>query len=113
MASGFAYGEIVIHLQPLSTTFTQIDAVKIDVEGHENSVLRGMKEFLKHHRPKIVMFEYLARTDIVQTLAIFREVGYSVFELSASGTPRIATDNVKPLQDLLACPNEIASEFGI
>ena len=100
-------------LRERATPLPPIDAVKIDVEGHENSVLRGMKEFLKHHRPKIVMFEYLARTDIVQTLAIFREVGYSVFELSASGTPRIATDNVKPLQDLLACPNEIASEFGI
>jgi FkbM family methyltransferase len=63
MASGFACGEIVIRLQPLSTTFTQIDAVKIDVEGHENSVLRGMKEFLKHHRPKLVMFEYLRFRD--------------------------------------------------
>jgi Methyltransferase FkbM domain len=40
-----------------------IDAVKIDVEGHENSVLRGMKEFLKHHRPKLVMFEYLRFRD--------------------------------------------------
>lgn len=91
-----------------------IDAVKIDVEGHENAVLRGMKEFLKHQRPKVVMFEYLARTDIRQTLAIFDEVGYTVFELAAAGARRIGgPDDVKPLQDLFACPDENADNFGI
>jgi FkbM family methyltransferase len=100
-------------LRERSTPLPAIDAVKIDVEGHENSVLRGMREFLRDRRPRVVMFEYLARTDIVQTLAIFREVGYSVFELSDSGARLFATENVKPLQDLLACPNEIANEFGI
>ncbi len=89
-----------------------IQAVKIDVEGHENSVLRGMKEFLKTHRPRLVMFEYLARTNIGQTLDIFKQVGYTVFELSANG-PRIANDKVAPLQDLFACPTEQASQYGI
>jgi FkbM family methyltransferase len=100
-------------LRERSTPLPPIDAVKIDVEGYENSVLRGMKEFLRRQRPKIVMFEYLARTDILQTLAIFHEVGYSVFELSPSGTRRIADDEVKPLQDLFACPDENANELGI
>jgi FkbM family methyltransferase len=100
-------------LRDRSTPLLRVNAVKIDVEGHENSVLRGMREFLKRDRPKLVMFEYLARTDIRQTLAIFREVGYSVFELSASGARRITNGDVKPLQDLFACPNENAGEFGI
>jgi FkbM family methyltransferase len=89
-----------------------ISTVKIDVEGHENSVLRGMKNFLRNQRPKLVMFEYLARTDIQQTLDTFQEVGYSVFELTAAG-PRHATNRVKPLQDLFACPTELAGQFGV
>jgi FkbM family methyltransferase len=89
-----------------------ISAVKVDVEGHENSVLRGMKEFLKRDRPKLVMFEYLARTNIREVLDTFREVGYSVFELSPSG-PLHATAQVTPLQDLFACPDELTAEFGI
>jgi len=89
-----------------------ITAVKIDVEGHENSVLRGMKEFLKHRRPKLIMFEYLQQTNIVDTLSLFRDVGYSVFELSPIG-PRAATESVTPLQDLFACPTELAEGFGI
>jgi FkbM family methyltransferase len=79
-----------------------VSAVKIDVEGHENSVLRGMTDFLKSRRPKLVMFEYLQRTDIVETLRIFRDVDYSVFELSFAG-PQAVTKQVNPLQDLFAC----------
>jgi FkbM family methyltransferase len=89
-----------------------IAAVKIDVEGHENQVLIGMKDCLKNHRPKLIMFEYLARTDIRKTLAIFGEAGYVVFELSAAGQRRI-TDQVSPLQDLFACPKELAFDFGL
>jgi FkbM family methyltransferase len=89
-----------------------ISGVKIDVEGHENSVLRGMKEFLRNQRPKLVMFEYLARTDIRQVLDTFRDVGYSVFELSPVG-PRIATNGVRPLQDLFACPAKLSEQLGV
>lgn len=89
-----------------------IDAIKIDVEGHENSVLEGMRETLRVVRPKIVMFEYLERTDITRTIRLFRDVGYTVFELSSSG-PRIATLQVMPLQDLFACPDEFRDRFGI
>jgi FkbM family methyltransferase len=92
------------------TAFPAVSAVKIDVEGHENAVLRGMKEFLRHQRPKLVMFEYLQRTNIKETLMFFEDVGYIVFELSIDG-PRIATAQVRPLQDLFACPNEMAAEI--
>lgn len=89
-----------------------VSAVKIDVEGHENSVLRGMKGFLKTQRPKLVMFEYLARTNIHQALDTFNQVGYIIFELTPAG-PKVATERVKPLQDLFACPSEFAAQFGI
>jgi len=87
-----------------------ISAVKIDVEGHENSVLRGMAGLLETHRPRLVMFEYLQRTNLVETLELFSQVGYRVMELKA-GTPTWATLQVSPLQDLFACPEELATEF--
>lgn len=87
-----------------------ISAVKIDVEGHENSVLRGMTGFLASDRPKLVMFEYLQRTNLAETLELFSRVGYRVMELKA-GAPVWATSQVSPLQDLFACPEELAAEF--
>jgi FkbM family methyltransferase len=87
-----------------------ISAVKIDVEGHENAVLRGMLGLLGTHRPKLVMFEYLRRTNLAETLELFSRVGYRVIELKA-GEPAWATLKVSPLQDLFACPAELASEF--
>jgi FkbM family methyltransferase len=87
-----------------------ISAVKIDVEGHENSVLRGMLGFLETDRPRLVMFEYLQRTNLAETLELFSRVGYRVMELKA-GAPAWATPQVSPLQDLFACPEELAAEF--
>jgi len=87
-----------------------ISAVKIDVEGHENSVLRGMLGFLETHRPRLVMFEYLQRTNIVETLELFSGVGYRVMELEA-GAAAWATPQVSPLQDLFAFPEDLAAEF--
>lgn len=88
-----------------------VTAVKIDVEGHENSVLRGMRKLLEGDRPKLVLFEYLQRTDIRETFAIFASVRYRVFRVSSDGTTSWATDQVQPLQDLFACPEELATQF--
>lgn len=87
-----------------------ITAVKIDVEGHENAVLQGMKKFLSTQRPRLVMFEYLQRTNLVETFCIFSIAGYRIFELAAGG-PRCASAQVAPLQDLFACPEELLPEF--
>jgi hypothetical protein len=45
-------------------------------------------------------------------LSLFKDVDFLVFELSSGGS-RIATDRVEPLQDLFACPNEMAALFEI
>jgi len=89
-----------------------VSLVKIDVEGHENSVLRGMRQFLADKRPPLVMFEYLQRTNLEETLRFFAEVGYQVFELGANG-PVAATSRVEPLQDLFACPLERTPAIGV
>ena len=89
-----------------------ISLVKIDVEGHENSVFRGMRQFLLTQRPPLIMFEYLQRTNIHETLAFLQEVKYRAFELSKNGPVRV-TAQVEPLQDLFACPLERLPEFGM
>ena len=83
-----------------------ISAVKIDVEGHENAVIRGMKQLLKHERPRLIMFEYLQRTNLSETLADFQAADYTTFELTADG-PSEVQGFVRPLQNLFACPKEI------
>ncbi len=87
-----------------------ISAVKIDVEGHENQVLAGMMECLRHSRPRLVMFEYLQRTNLRETLRLFTMVGYTVLQLTSKGA-EIAGPDVPPLQDLFACPDELLPEF--
>jgi FkbM family methyltransferase len=89
-----------------------VSFVKIDVEGHENSVLRGMRQFLSQKRPALVMFEYLQRTNLDETIGIFAEIKYQVFELGANG-PIMVAGHVEPLQDLFACPYERMTEMGL
>ena len=89
-----------------------VSLVKIDVEGHENSVLRGMKKFLAEKRPPLVMFEYLQRTNLGEALEFFAGIRYRVFELGRSG-PVVVSGPVQPLQDLFACPVERMSAMGI
>ena len=83
----------------------EIAAVKIDVEGHENSVLRGMKRLLQEKPPRLIMFEYLERTNLSEALALFQAVGYKTFELTANGPAEILGP-IRPLQNLFACPQE-------
>jgi len=87
-----------------------ISAIKIDVEGHENHVLAGMMECLRRSRPRVVMFEYLQRTNLRETTRLLATAGYTVLELTSRGA-EIAGSNVPPLQDLFACPNELLHEF--
>ena len=71
-----------------------------------------MRQFLAEKRPPLVMFEYLERTNLEQTLSIFAGVGYQVFELGKNG-PVAVTGRVEPLQDLFACPLERMSSIGV
>ncbi len=89
-----------------------VSLIKIDVEGHENAVLRGMREFLAGERPGLIMFEYLERTNLTETLSILQGVGYSVFELARAG-PSLVRQTATPLQNLFACPDETVSRFSL
>ena len=85
-----------------------ITVIKIDVEGHENSVLEGMTRTLTEQRPRVIMFEYLQRTDLRKTFEIFSGCGYRVMVLGSSKKLKPASLDVPPLQDLFACPEESA-----
>lgn len=52
---------------------SHIDFIKIDVEGYEREVLRGMQKTLQAHRPRFVQFEF----NIMQLRR-----GYSLLELT-------------------------------
>jgi FkbM family methyltransferase len=71
-----------------------ICAVKIDVEGHENQVLAGMAGCLRNTRPRLVMFEYLQRTNLCESLRLFAGAEYKVFQLTSKG-PEIAGPDVR------------------
>jgi FkbM family methyltransferase len=85
---------------------SEIAAVKIDVEGHENAVIRGMQQLLRDKRARLVMFEYLQRTNLSQALSAFQVAGYKTFELTADG-PSEVRGSARPLQNLFACPEEV------
>lgn len=54
----------------------RIDGVKIDVQGMEVSVLRGMTKTLKLHRPKLVV-ELHSNVDRSELLNLIESAGYS------------------------------------
>lgn len=84
-----------------------VTLVKIDVEGHENWVLRGMRQLLLEQRP-IVMFEYLQRMNLRETFEVFAGVDYRIMVLSREEEMAFAPLTPAPLQDLLAVPVERA-----
>jgi FkbM family methyltransferase len=53
--------------------------LKVDVEGHEPSVFRGISKLLEQHRP-IVVFESLSSAHLRSCRQILETVGYNRFE---------------------------------
>jgi FkbM family methyltransferase len=83
-----------------------IALVKIDVEGHENAVLRGMQRTLTTLQPRIVMFEYLQRTDFSETQELLSTAGYAIYSLDGQGNLTPVVRRPEPLQNLFALPAE-------
>lgn len=73
---------------------TKLDLIKIDVEGHEMSVLEGARQVLKRDRPAVLL-EALAGAPLDPLLAEFDPLGYDSHwiaeldgELVPSSAPR-------------------------
>lgn len=62
--------------------------VKIDVEGHEPSVFRGMEDLLQRDAPPIVLFEALTGSSLLDTLTELDRLAkdrYTVFRIKPEG----------------------------
>ncbi len=91
----------------IETPYNSIDFIKMDVEGHELSVLKGATQTLKNHRP-ILALELHARKDsqkATQIMVFLRQLGYNyVYYMSIDylsknifNFKKIAINNVKKL----------------
>ena len=89
-----------------------ISLVKIDVEGHEEAVVRGMLVTLRERRPPLVMFEYLQRSDLPAVTRLFASADYRVHRLTEEGRLSPLGETTRPLQDLFATPAESRPESG-
>ena len=84
-----------------------VSLIKIDVEGHENDVIKGMNKTLINLRPQIVMFEYLQRTNFVETKALFDAAGYRIYQIGKIEDLIPVHGQPRPLQNLFALPKEL------
>src|ERR1700683_3002083 len=66
-----------------------VDLIKIDVEGFEADVLRGMRRVVAENSPHIIL-EYSDETS-PQVAAILDQYGYDVYHLRGSGPVRVTT----------------------
>ena len=76
--------EAVAKVEPYNVVVDTLDSivrsqgrpafVKIDVEGHEESVFKGMKWLLLLDRPPIILFEALSKTALSEILSLLTEL---------------------------------------
>jgi FkbM family methyltransferase len=74
------------------------DLVKIDVEGSEESVIRGMRQLLAHEPPHLIVETH---DDSKQVARILQEAGYTVVRPEGEGMPHLVahpgrTDGLLP-----------------
>jgi FkbM family methyltransferase len=90
--SNYPYEEIKIKISTLDNSIPKdlyIDFIKVDVEGYELNVIKGMKDILESGRVKFIQFEYggtyfdagIKMNDVIE---IFDSYGYKVFDYSNS-----------------------------
>lgn len=82
------------------------DLVKIDVEGHEPAVLRGMGSLLE--RRPVLLVEVLTEAAAADVDALTRHFGYQVYIIDAGGPRRLERPTAAPGGNLLFCTAEAA-----
>ncbi|MBV7699077.1 FkbM family methyltransferase [Streptomyces sp. TRM70350] len=86
---------------------TGLDLIKIDVEGHEMSVLKGARRVLKRDRPT-VMLEALLGAPLDPLLAEFGPLGYDAHWVAEEEDTLIPSDRPRPTgtRNLLFTPRD-------
>jgi FkbM family methyltransferase len=96
--------EVEVQLRPIDELDLPAPGwVKIDVEGAEEQVLRGMQNLLAAHRP-VLLVENNAMRDA--WMPLITELGYGVHRCE-SGTRRLLPWGGEEAQNLLFLPDEI------
>jgi FkbM family methyltransferase len=104
-------GETAVYQKSIDTTLREynnilqksIEYVKIDVEGYELNVLKGMKYLINSDfPPQIIQFERLKNTPIIPLLSFFREQGWTVFALDMTGISNTDNQVIEMAHDLFA-----------
>ncbi|WP_078612581.1 FkbM family methyltransferase [Streptomyces canus] len=86
---------------------TRLDLVKIDVEGHELSVLKGARQVLKRDRPTVLL-EALRDADMQILLAEFDPLGYDCHWITEDDGTLVPWYAPRPpkTRNLLFTPND-------
>ena len=74
------------------TEKTKPHLIKIDVEGHENEVLRGGKNCLKNNKPLIIMESFPPKQE--QAIDFLQEFGYVVLDAERNESVGTKTNNL-------------------
>jgi len=93
----------------------RVDFCKIDVEGHEPSVIKGMTRILRRDRP-IILTEFNqywlgeAGSSIADYGGLLKSFGYKLWKVGATVIPFDETERFEPLANfnVLAVPGEVA-----
>jgi len=94
-----ASGQCDVEVQPVDEILaglgiSQVDLVKMDVQGFEGKVIAGMQQLLTGNRRMAVIFEFWpngldqAGSDATALLANLRELGFDLFEIASGGSLR-------------------------
>ena len=88
---------------------TQMDLLKIDVEGSETAVIEGGRESLRKFRPAIVLEANEAAlrklgSSVTEMLRLVRELGYAVNVFGPSGRPEPVGGDRLSGENLLCLP---------
>jgi FkbM family methyltransferase len=107
--------EVPVQVTQLDTlvsagTIRPPDRIKIDVEGHETAVLRGMKNQLERKRPALLI-EVLTSGAADQVDRLTRPFGYVVYRLDQDGPRRLDAVAPAPGTNLFMCSPETAESL--
>ncbi len=77
--------EIEVPIQPFSYVYEKyklekIDLIKIDVEGHEITVLNGMMPYIEKHKPAILI-EVIGDENAVVLTTMFKKLNYTFISI--------------------------------
>jgi FkbM family methyltransferase len=79
-------------LDSFVTEETKPHLIKIDVEGHENEVLRGGKNCLKEDRPLLILESFPPKQE--QVIDFLKDLGYAVLDAERNESVGAKTNNL-------------------